>query len=115
MIKLLLFLILMLGGEYSCFETQHELNLIKTLLTDYNKLARPDRQVVGNYKVYLKQIVSLDERNEIMTSSSNIFTYWKDGRLAWNDKPDYSNISYLYIPGSDCNLLLKSQFNYFNS
>ncbi len=50
----------------------------------YDKLTRPAYTVNIGLQLVLKQIVSLDEQNQIMTSSSNIIMFWYDKRLRWS-------------------------------
>ena len=60
-----------------------EQTLITTLLTGYNKNIRPDDQVSVTINAVLQQIVALDEKQQIMTSSSFIIQAWGDERLSW--------------------------------
>jgi hypothetical protein len=60
------------GGQLSALQ-KIEQSLITNLLKGYNKIVRPDATVIGEYIVFLRQIVSVDEKNQIMTSSSYIY------------------------------------------
>jgi len=60
-----------------------EQTLITTLLTGYNKNIRPDDQVSVDITASIQQIVSIDEKQQIMTSSSFISQTWFDERLSW--------------------------------
>jgi hypothetical protein len=50
-----------------------EQNLITTLISDYNRIVRPEANLTAEYIIFLRQIVSMDEKNQIMTSSSYIY------------------------------------------
>ncbi|CAF4393219.1 unnamed protein product [Rotaria sp. Silwood2] len=87
--KLLTFIILICFLFYFCncgnlSTTQlAEQTLITTLLNGYNKNIRPDEQVYVDITASLQQIVSIDEKQQIMTSSSFISQSWTDNRLSW--------------------------------
>lgn len=61
-----------------------EQNLTIQLLTSYNKYMRPKSKVSIALKFSLKQIPSLDEKNQILTTNGYISHQWTDPRLAWN-------------------------------
>ena len=61
-----------------------EQTLINTLLTGYNKNIRPDEQVSVDITASLQQIVSIDDKQQVMTSSSFITQIWVDERLQWS-------------------------------
>ena len=69
-------------------------NIITNITKDYNKIVRPDDQVKISIKFSVKQIVSFDEKNQIMTSNSFLSLIWTDNRLDWNptDYDDAENI-----------------------
>ena len=58
--------------ELSDVKIDAEKTIIKTIFKNYSNKVRPTSQVNINYKLILKQIISLDEQKQIMTSSSNI-------------------------------------------
>jgi hypothetical protein len=66
-----------------------EQTLITSLLSGYNKNIRPDDNVSVGITASLQQIVSIDEKQQIMTSSSFISQEWRDDRLSWT--PDSTN------------------------
>ncbi|UJR12014.1 hypothetical protein I4U23_016192 [Adineta vaga] len=74
-----------------------EQTLIANLLSGYNKNIRPDTQVYVDITATLQQIVSLDEKQQIMTSSSFISQAWADDRLSWIPSA-YNNISVVMLP-----------------
>ena len=61
-----------------------EQSLIATLLTGYKKETRPSDDVDISTTISLKQIISIDEKNQIMTSSCYISQQWIDPRLEWD-------------------------------
>lgn len=77
----------------------NEANLLKTLLDGYDPRVRPGDIITGKYIFYLKQIVSLDEKNQIMTSSSYFAQYWNDPRLTWD--PNIFNLTRIKIPAKN--------------
>jgi hypothetical protein len=76
---------------------QAEQNLLEALTKNYSKYIRPTEQVTINMTLSLKQIVSVDEKNQIMTTSNHISQEWVDARLEWN-KSDYNGISVMMVP-----------------
>jgi len=52
--------------------------------SDYDKSIRPSVTVEILMNIALKQIMALDERGMIMTTSSYLFISWNDPRLKWN-------------------------------
>ncbi|XP_074520170.1 neuronal acetylcholine receptor subunit beta-2-like isoform X2 [Halichoeres trimaculatus] len=67
----------------------------------YNKLIRPavnkSQQVTISIQVSLSQLISVNEREQIMTTNVWLFQEWNDYRLRW--EPDkYSGIKKLRIP-----------------
>ena len=73
-----------------------EQSLVATLLNGYNKNIRPSDQVDVALAMQLKQITSIDEKNQIMTSSCYVNQWWYDGRLSWNPAL-YNDIQVLVI------------------
>jgi hypothetical protein len=61
----------------------------KAIFKNYNKLVRPVEKVKVKVKISLRQIVSFDERNQIMTSNIYFMAIWEDYRLKWN--PSYNS------------------------
>jgi hypothetical protein len=68
-------------------------------MSNYVNPIRASKIVDGLFKVFLRQIISIDEKNQVMTSSVNIYACWTDSRLSW-DSDEYSDISQLLIPAS---------------
>ncbi|CAF3547015.1 unnamed protein product [Rotaria sp. Silwood1] len=74
-----------------------EKTLVTTLLNGYDKTIRPNDQVSVDITAALQQIVSIDEKQQIMTSSSFISQTWLDERLSWAPNAS-SNIEVLMLP-----------------
>ncbi|CAF1210276.1 unnamed protein product [Adineta ricciae] len=68
-----------------------------SLLSGYNKNIKPDTPVYVDITASLQQIVSLDEKQQIMTSSSFISQAWVDERLSWTPSTN-DNISVVMLP-----------------
>ncbi|CAF3381827.1 unnamed protein product [Rotaria socialis] len=76
---------------------QAEQTLITSLLNAYNKNIRPEEQVSVSITAALKQILTLDEKQQIMTSSSYISQTWNDDRLSWTPSSS-NNIEVVMLP-----------------
>ena len=65
-----------------------EKTLVRKLLRDYEPLARPVSDsrmpVTLTIIVTLKQIVDLDERNQILKTNIWLEYYWNDTNLTWD-------------------------------
>ena len=65
-----------------------EKNLVRTLLRDYEPLARPVNDsrmpVLLTIIVTLKQIVDLDVRNQLLKTNIWLEYYWNDTNLTWD-------------------------------
>ena len=77
---------------------QAEEALVISLLQGYNKFIRPENTVSVRITTEIRQIVSIDEKQQIMTSSSFISQAWRDERLSWTPSPSNFDISVLMIP-----------------
>ncbi|CAF1536364.1 unnamed protein product, partial [Didymodactylos carnosus] len=75
-----------------------EQTLKTTLLNNYDKTMRPDDQVSVDITAKLQQIVAIDEKQQIMASSSFISQTWYDDRLSWANNASNNNISVLMLP-----------------
>ncbi|CAL9700795.1 unnamed protein product [Knipowitschia caucasica] len=80
-----------------------EERLVNHLLSPerYNKLIRPavnkSQQVTISIQVSLSQLISVNEREQIMTTNVWLFQEWNDYRLRW-DPEKYGGIKKLRIP-----------------
>ena len=75
-----------------------EQTLVTSLLSGYNKNIRPDDQVSVDITASLQQIVSIDEKQQIMTSSSFISQTWRDDRLSWTPNSTNNFLKVVMIP-----------------
>ena len=86
-------LVLLSLSLYEC--SVSEKTLVRTLLEDYEPLARPvnDSRIPVTLAIIvtLKQIVDLDERNQILKTNIWLEYYWNDTNLTWN--PVHSNLN----------------------
>ena len=90
--------------------TISNLSLIETA-TDYDPLLRPtgdnkqhvdiieNGSLLVTILLSLKQIVSLDEKNQILTTNFYLMLKWGDPRLMWNPL-EYNNISSIIVPAN---------------
>jgi hypothetical protein len=85
MFKTIIILIFIIINEIKSQEiTIMESVIINKVLSSYNKNMRPTDQVQVNINLNLKQIVNIDDSNQLMTTSSYLTVSWYDPRLTWN-------------------------------
>lgn len=73
-------------SAYSAQNIAIEKLLIKSILnTDYDRTTRPANTVEIYLQFMFRQIVSLDDKNQIITTSSTLIVSWFDTRLSWNN------------------------------
>lgn len=71
------------------------------LFEKYDKTVRPDELVYIRVKLALQKIVALDEKNQVVTSSSFLFASWVDKRLQFNASYNFAinvPLKQLWIP-----------------
>ena len=74
-------------------------NIYMNITKNYNKNIRPTDLFEIYIKMALKQVVSIDEKNQIMTSNSYVGMTWEDSRLSWNPA-DFNNVYNILMPTS---------------
>ncbi|XP_059380933.1 acetylcholine receptor subunit beta-like isoform X2 [Carassius carassius] len=81
--------------------SEAERTLLEDLFQDYNLKVRPARtwneRVMVRVGMTLVQLISLNEKNEEMTTNVFMNMEWTDYRLSWNPV-DYDNIDVVRIP-----------------
>jgi len=83
-------LILILIKVKSDNDTELEMAISKLILnSNYNNIIPPSGLMQIYLDILFKQIVKLDQNNQILVSSSTLTAAWDDPRLAWN-KSEYS-------------------------
>ena len=80
------------------FESALKLALFKT--ASYDNSLRPADTTQILLKLQLNQIVGLNEKTEIITTSSYLFVTWIDSRLTWNPA-DYGNLYILSLSANE--------------
>lgn len=75
---------------------ESEKRLINKLFKEYNKQLRPSDTVEIKFSLYLNQIITLIEQEQIIVLNVFLDHEWIDRRLTW-DPSDYSNITLLRI------------------
>ena len=73
-----------------------ELNLFNNLTSGYNRIIQPSEKVSINVTASLKQILSIDEKQQIMITSIHFSQQWIDQRLQWNPA-DFNGIQVTFI------------------
>ena len=71
--------------------------ILTEIINKYDKTIRPDDSVYLTFKISLRQIISVDEKNQIMTSSLYLTTKWTDPRLDWNAS-NFNGVDNILIP-----------------
>ena len=66
-------------------ENSTEKTLKDRILTNYDESIRPSEPVDIYLRLIFKQISNVDEKNQIITSSSYLTASWFDERLTWNN------------------------------
>ena len=88
MIRCIFFFSLIILSLKSIECSDSEKTLVRKLLRDYEPLARPvnnsSMPVTLTIIVTLKQIVDLDERNQILKTNIWLEYYWNDTNLTWD-------------------------------
>ncbi|MBN3303039.1 ACHB protein, partial [Amia calva] len=83
--------------------SQVERLLLEKLFRNYNLKVRPARTVEERVQVRvgmtLSQLISLNEKNEQMTTNVFMNLAWMDYRLSWNPK-EHDNIQVLRVPST---------------
>ncbi|XP_072013847.1 neuronal acetylcholine receptor subunit beta-4-like [Amphiura filiformis] len=97
----LVFTITLLPGSLASEAAER---LYSHLTQNYDELIRPvlneSEPVMIKFGLSISQLIDIDERNQIMTTSMWVKHEWKDHSLAWN-KDDYDGIGSIHIPASE--------------
>uniref|UniRef100_A0A914REC3 Neurotransmitter-gated ion-channel ligand-binding domain-containing protein n=1 Tax=Parascaris equorum TaxID=6256 RepID=A0A914REC3_PAREQ len=79
-----------------------EMRLYNDLLTNYNALERPvsnaSEPLVVKMRLFLQQIVDVDEKNQVVQINAWLRFIWKDYKLKW-DPEEYGGIKDVRFPG----------------
>jgi hypothetical protein len=97
-----LYLIASIIDQISCaipLENQYKNKVITNITSGYNNAIRPSEKITIDIKLSLKQISSLDEKNQILTTNSYFACFWTDSRLTW-DPEDFGNVTFVLIQAS---------------
>lgn len=82
-------------------QSNQESQLISDLFKNYNKnirpVKKPEDKVEVKIKLTLTNLISLNEKEETLTTNVWIEIQWIDYRLSWNTS-DYYNISVIRVP-----------------
>ena len=97
-----LYWLLNMNGFILCVKapgSSDQYNIFMNITKNYNKNVRPKDSVEVTPSFSLKQVVSIDEKNQIMTSNSYMGLSWQDERLTWNPH-DFNEVNDTLIPTS---------------
>lgn len=83
----------------SCFKSARQ-NLTQDLFTNYDKTIIPKTKFEIRFSFSLRQILSIDEKDQVMISNTFFYQHWKDERLQWNisSGSPYENIQTITVP-----------------
>ena len=73
-----------------------EKSIQTNILTGYDKTSRPSDNVTLYLRMQLKQIINVNEINQIITTSSYFYVLWYDPRLVWNPT-DYNSTIFIRV------------------
>ena len=93
-------LLVFVVGVKSNLDNQIEYDIFTYIFRNYSSKVRPSETVKIEMMLNLKQIVAIDEKNQIMTSSSTLQLFWNDTRLEWNSS-SYHGVSEILVPLSN--------------
>ncbi|XP_040053031.2 neuronal acetylcholine receptor subunit alpha-7a [Gasterosteus aculeatus] len=114
-LHLLLFLAVAALAVQVSLQGPGERRLFKDLMTDYNPLERPVSNDSQNLTVELGlsliQIIDVDEKNQVLTTSIWLQMQWEDSYLRWNAS-DYTGVTNIRFPQD---LLWKPDILLYNS
>ena len=83
------------------FKNVTEEDLIKSvILNGYKHTSRPNDTVTIKLNLQLKQIITVNDFSQIISTSSYLVAAWNDSRLIW-DPRNYSNTSLITVPASN--------------
>ena len=100
--KFNILIILSLLGLFKLSECDWNRTIVQNLFTSltsgsYNKNIRPNSMVSISIYLALKQIISLDEKNQILSTLVYVTQKWFDPRLRWNPA-DFDGLKVFKIP-----------------
>lgn len=74
-------------------------DIINNIMKRYSRDIRPGVNVNVSVTLSLRQLVAIDQVNQIMSTSIYLISNWIDKRLEWNPM-NYSNLSEIFIPAT---------------
>ena len=81
-------------------QVNYDDDIIALITKKYNKLVRPVANLNLSLRISMRQLISIDEKNQIMTSSFYLTCQWIDGRLKWNPSKTYGNLTEIVLPAT---------------
>ncbi|XP_061669946.1 neuronal acetylcholine receptor subunit alpha-7-like [Syngnathoides biaculeatus] len=97
------------------FQGPDELRLLNMLLSGYNSLERPvfneSQKLIVGVGITLRQIMDVDEKNQVVKTNIWLQMSWKDYKLQWNQS-DYNGVDTLRLPAD---LLWRPDILLYNS
>lgn len=99
--NLILFISFFLIKNIGAIQDQlDQFNIINNITKDYRKDVRPSFNLLLNLRISLRQLVSINEKDQIMTSNIYLAADWIDLRLAWK-REDFNDLGKILIPVVD--------------
>ncbi|XP_015919784.1 neuronal acetylcholine receptor subunit alpha-10-like [Parasteatoda tepidariorum] len=94
-------LLIVCMGEVSCDD--QEFRLVRYLMSNYDSAVRPSlsvaQPVAVAFRMSLLALLTLDERQGVLSSSCRIIQKWNDVHLRWNSS-DFGGVTTVRIPAS---------------
>lgn len=82
-------------------EVNYDDDVISAITKKYNKLVRPVSTLNMTVRLSMRQIISIEEKSQTMTSSFYLISQWKDGRLKWDStNSTFGYLSQILIPAT---------------
>ncbi|XP_033102308.1 neuronal acetylcholine receptor subunit alpha-3-like [Anneissia japonica] len=101
---LFVFLMIIFIATDTSLGSVDEEELHNHLLSKYVKFVRPaenfTQPIIVKIGISVSQIIDVDERNQVMTTSLWVKQTWQDYRLKW-DPLTYGNLTVIHVPVSD--------------
>ncbi|XP_035699253.1 neuronal acetylcholine receptor subunit alpha-4-like isoform X1 [Branchiostoma floridae] len=87
-----------------CLGLEAREKLYRDLFVKYNKVPRPVKNVTDKvtikFGIAISQLIDVDEKNQVLTTSVWLRQEWFDYKLNWQPE-DYGNLTYIRVPSTE--------------
>ncbi|CAF0777651.1 unnamed protein product [Brachionus calyciflorus] len=87
-------MLIIFKANYAC--CLYEQDISSRILENYDKLIKQSGKIELKITFFLRQLIGMDEKNQIMTTNSYVAQEWIDPRLKW-EPSEYSNTNRIII------------------